>query len=65
MLMYMSIAIFRIVQNIAEILLTERVSEWLLLNANSAIFQLYYGENKLIFTVRDDDVLPTEGWVIK
>jgi hypothetical protein len=25
------------------------VSEWLLLNANSAIFQLYYGENKLIF----------------
>jgi hypothetical protein len=26
-----------------------RVSEWLLLNANSAIFQLYHGENKLIF----------------
>jgi hypothetical protein len=25
------------------------VSEWLLLNANSAIFQLYYGESKLIF----------------
>jgi hypothetical protein len=25
------------------------VSEWLLLNTNSAIFQLYYGENKLIF----------------
>jgi hypothetical protein len=25
------------------------VSEWLLFNANSAIFQLYYGENKLIF----------------
>jgi hypothetical protein len=24
------------------------VSEWLLLNANSAIFQLYHGENKLI-----------------
>ena len=24
-------------------------SEWLLLNANSAIFQLYHGENKLIF----------------
>jgi hypothetical protein len=25
------------------------VSEWLLVNANSAIFQLYHGENKLIF----------------
>jgi hypothetical protein len=25
-----------------------RVSEWLLFNANSAIFQLYHGENKLI-----------------
>ena len=24
-------------------------SEWLLFNANSAIFQLYHGENKLIF----------------
>jgi hypothetical protein len=29
-------------------LLIDRVSEWLLFNANSAIFQLYYGENKLI-----------------
>jgi hypothetical protein len=27
----------------------EWVSEWLLLSANSAIFQLYHGENKLIF----------------
>jgi hypothetical protein len=27
----------------------KRVSEWLLFNANSAIFQLYHGENKLIF----------------
>ena len=26
-----------------------RVSEWLLLNANSTIFQLYHGENKIIF----------------
>jgi hypothetical protein len=26
----------------------DRVSEWLLLNTNSAIFQLYHGENKLI-----------------
>jgi hypothetical protein len=25
------------------------VSEWLLLSANSAIFQLYHGKNKLIF----------------
>jgi hypothetical protein len=25
------------------------VSEWLLSNSNSAIFQLYHGENKLIF----------------
>jgi hypothetical protein len=24
-------------------------NEWLLFNANSAIFQLYHGENKLIF----------------
>jgi len=25
------------------------VSEWLLFNANSAIFQLYHGKNKSIF----------------
>jgi len=25
------------------------VSEWLLINANSAIFQLCHGENKMIF----------------
>jgi hypothetical protein len=29
-------------------LLIDWVSEWLLFTANSAIFQLYYGENKLI-----------------
>jgi len=29
--------------------LKHRVSEWLLLNATGAIFQLYYGENKLHF----------------
>ena len=28
---------------------SEWVSEWLLFNANSAIFQLYYDKNKLIF----------------
>jgi len=27
---------------------SEWVSEWLLFNSNSAIFQLYHGENKLI-----------------
>ena len=31
------------------IYISERVSEWLLLSANSAIVQLYHGENKLIF----------------
>ena len=30
-------------------------SKWLLFNANSAIFQLYHGENKLIFGWWDDD----------
>jgi hypothetical protein len=29
--------------------ISEWESEWLLFNANSAIFQLYHGENKLIF----------------
>jgi hypothetical protein len=29
--------------------LTIRVSEWLLLNANPAMFQLYHGENNLNF----------------
>jgi hypothetical protein len=29
--------------------MSEWVSEWLLFNANSAIFQLYHGDNKLIF----------------
>ena len=33
----------------------ECVSEWLLFNANSVIFQLYHGENKLIFDWDDDD----------
>ena len=28
------------------------VSEWLLFNTNSAFFQLYHGENKLIFNER-------------
>ena len=28
---------------------SERMSEWMLFNANSTIVQLYYGENKLIF----------------
>ena len=33
-----------------------RLIEGLLLNANSAIFQLYHGENKLTFQWDDDDV---------
>ena len=32
------------------------VSEWLLLNANSAIFQLYHGKDKLNFQWDDDEV---------
>ena len=28
---------------------SDKVSEWLLFNAKSAIFQLYHGENNLIF----------------
>ena len=32
-------------------LIIEWVSEWLLFNDKSAIFQLYHGENKLIFNV--------------
>jgi hypothetical protein len=29
--------------------MVQGVIEWLLFNASSAIFQLYHGENKLIF----------------
>jgi hypothetical protein len=32
------------------------VSEWLLFNADAANFQLYYGENKLIFNKNNDEV---------
>jgi hypothetical protein len=42
------------------------VSEWLLFIANSAIFQLYHGENKLIFEWDNDDevrfVLDQHAW---
>jgi hypothetical protein len=31
------------------------VSEWLLFNSNSAIYELYHGENKLIYQWNDDD----------
>ena len=37
-------------------LLIDWLSEWLLFNANSAIFQLYYGKNKFIIKW-DDDVV--------
>jgi len=33
----------------AVVLLRNILSEWLLLNGNSAIFQLYHGETNLIF----------------
>jgi hypothetical protein len=32
-----------------SLIIKEWVSEWLLFNANSTIFQLYHGEDKLIF----------------
>ena len=32
-----------------ELRLKSGVSEWLMFNTNSTIFQLYHGENKLIF----------------
>jgi hypothetical protein len=35
-------------RQISSILLSQWVSEWLLFNTDSAIFQLYHGENKLI-----------------
>ena len=36
---------------------SEWVSEWLLFNSNSAIYELYHGENKLIYQWNDDDAL--------
>jgi hypothetical protein len=46
------------VRRIAEIFKLEApwVSEWLLCIANSANFQPYHGENKLIFLWDDDEV---------
>ena len=38
-----------VISLIVSLALMKWVSEWLLFNANSAIFQLYHGENKLIF----------------
>ena len=38
---------------------SEWVSEWesdCFFNANLAIFQLYHGENKLIFNEKDDEI---------
>ena len=39
-----SVLVYSVVDRVSE-----WVSEWVLINANSAIFQLYHGENKLIF----------------
>ena len=37
-----------------SIITSEWVSEWFLFNANSGIFQLYHGENKLIYNAMID-----------
>ena len=36
-----------------------QVSEWLLFSANTAIFQLYHGKNKVIFNEMNMDLLCT------
>jgi hypothetical protein len=41
--------LYIVTNGILKVYYFEWVSEWLLFNANSAIFQLYYGENKLVF----------------
>jgi hypothetical protein len=47
--------------------ITKRVTEWLLSSANSAIFQLYHGENRLILKVsclfRFSDLFRIQFWV--
>jgi hypothetical protein len=40
---------FYLWQLVLQVVFCGKVSEWLLFNANSAIFQLYIGENRLIF----------------
>ena len=42
----------------------ERVSEWLFFKTNSAIFQLYYGKNKLSFTSLQMDMSPYSRQII-
>jgi hypothetical protein len=44
----MKFSVIKIILFFQYPLLIDWVSEWLLYNANSAIFQLYYGESKLI-----------------
>ena len=39
-----------------EIQWTMKVIEWLLFNANSAIFQLYHGREQVNFQWNDDEV---------
>ena len=41
--------VFRMEKKFTVIVTKDIGGEWLLFNANSAIFQLYHGENKLIF----------------
>jgi hypothetical protein len=40
---------FELKRRSRQIIVSSQVSEWLLFNANSAVFQLYHDENKLIF----------------
>ena len=42
--------LFAILLSVLRFMASDWVSEWVLFNANSAVFQLYHGENKLIFS---------------
>ena len=46
---YVNLVLCCYINSIKTFKVSEWVSEWLLFNANSVIFQLYHGENKLIF----------------
>jgi hypothetical protein len=41
----------------------DNISEWLLFKANSTIFQLYHGENKLIITSRKPISFLCHKWI--
>ena len=48
-ILFVSLIIFVIKYLKTRPTLTPNLTEWLLFNPNSAIFQLYYGKNKLSF----------------